>query len=244
MKSVLNQLFTNMNINPNSANNSISKILMKCYSTKEVPSIKELSNLSNVAESTITKFAISLGYKGYRELVFKIKLEISDREHQQKLEIGNKSFSDFEEKVIYAIRELRYFENKIMSAKKSIKKAKNVFLFSSYQFQNDSIFLAELLRRNKIECSYSTQMFDQLLMANKVAKDDFSIFIIGGQDTKTIELILKEFKQDNCLVLATHSKVNEVSTRFKTICIDSKQLKHLYEYRTLILKYISLQLVN
>ncbi len=244
MKSVLNQLFINININPNSANNAISKILMKSYVTKKVPSIKELAKLSNVAESTISKFAISLGYKGYRELIFKIKLEISDREIKQNLNITNNSYSQFEEKVVEFIKEFRYFENKIMKAKELIKISNKIHLFSSYQFQFEALFFSELLKRSGKECIYSTQMLDQINQVGKVSEKDFVIFIIGGQDTKTVEMLLKDFSYNDYLVLSTHSKINEFSHKDKIICIDSKELNHLYEYRSFILKYLFLQLCN
>ncbi|ALD66559.1 hypothetical protein [Spiroplasma cantharicola] len=244
MKSVLNQLFINMNINPNSANNAISKILMKSFVTKSIPSIKDLSKSANVAESTISKFAISLGYKGYRELIFKLKLEISDRETKQNLNISNRSYSQFEENIIVAIREFRYFENKISKTKEEIKKSKKIYLFSSYQFQFDALFFSELLKRNAKECFFSTQMFDQITEINKVDEKDFVIFIVGGQDTKTVEMLLNNFLYTNYLVLSTHSKVNEFTHKDRIICIDSKNLKHLYEYRSFVLKYLFLQLCN
>ncbi|WP_339030716.1 hypothetical protein [Spiroplasma endosymbiont of Cantharis nigra] len=244
MKSVLNQLFINININPNSANNAISKILLKSYLTKVIPSIKELAKLSNVAESTISKFSISLGYKGYRELIFKIKLEISDRETKQNLDSSNKNYLDFEADIVGAIKEFRSFENKIINSKISIKKSKKIYIFSSYQFQFESLFFAELLRRNGKECVYYTQMLDQINQIAKVDENDFVIFIVGGQDTKTLEMILNDFLYSNYLVLSTHSKVNEFSNKEKIICIDSKDLKHLYEYRSFILKYLFLQLCN
>ncbi|WP_339033446.1 hypothetical protein [Spiroplasma endosymbiont of Cantharis rufa] len=244
MKSVLNQLFINININPNSANNAISKILLKSYFTKVIPSIKELAKLSNVAESTISKFSISLGYKGYRELIFKIKLEISDRETKQNLDSFNKSYLDFEESIIGAIKEFGSFENKIANSKISIKKSKKIYIFSSYQFQFEALFFAELIKRKGKECVFYTQMLDQINQMEKVNENDFVIFIIGGQDTKTLEMLLNNFLYNDFLVLSTHSKVNEFNNKEKIICIDSKELKHLYEYRSFILKYLFLQLCN
>ncbi|AGY41728.1 putative transcriptional regulator [Mesoplasma florum W37] len=202
---------------------------------------KELSEKSFVSESTITKFSKSLGFSGYKELVFDLKKQNKLNEIN---EIGNmKNF-------------LRDIDDWLISKKDTIKliatsiaAEKNVYIYSSYQFRIASNFIYELLLEGEITpIIFETQY---IFMKNiKKKKQSINIILFGGLDTESLvdqvefEMLENFKKEKSFLITSQFSEEKLKKFNFNTICLDINHDSASFLIRNIAIQMLFIEVLN
>lgn len=247
MNSLLDQLFLIISRGGNSVSYVVAAELFKSYQQNKILTIKELSQYCFVSESSITKFSKKLGYSGYRELIVKLKIELSDRvpinETYSPLKLD--LFDSTEKLFNETISDLSNYKNNLYEISQKLKTANKIYIFSSYIFYEQIKNLQEILITKKINVIFTETLMYSLSTYQNITKNDYAIFFIGGQDTKTIEFIYEQICLQNIehVVFCTHSKSYKTKETKNKIIIDSKKLPHMPAIRKIIIDYLILQIV-
>ncbi|ATZ21387.1 MurR/RpiR family transcriptional regulator [Mesoplasma tabanidae] len=146
MKSVFEQLENVAKSVEDSLFKGIAKTLLNNFMEGEFKNQEEISKECYVSISTITKFCKKIGYSGYRELIFNLKLEYARLGWQK----ASKNISTFD--MLNSIQNwIISNDNFVEKIVKSIQHAQVINIYASYQVQHAAKYFVEILQElNKI----------------------------------------------------------------------------------------------
>ncbi|WP_339034900.1 hypothetical protein [Spiroplasma endosymbiont of Cantharis rufa] len=229
-------------INNNQKNNSfkiIAKNIITLFDKGEFITQKEIGELSFVATSTITKFSQSLGYSGYKELLFTLKNEYN--------KYGNlKVKKDIKAKdiLISMIEWIEKNKEFIISLANAIKEAKVIKIYGSYQINLTlQYFNQTLMALNKksLIINNDYNYFDENFKDSEI----LNLLIVCGKDNKTLIRDFEQFfdnKQKNYLIVSKiqQSKINLIFNNSLVIDYLNDDSKFIYRNMALNMLFLSI----
>lgn len=245
MNSIVDQIFGIVEKGGDSSIYSIARELFEFYSNSQIPDIKELAQKCYVSQPSITRFSQLLGCSGYRELSLKLKIEIQDRKNIKENIVSDESDLFDLTQILFndAFNFVNKYKTNIKSIGQNIKNGKRIFIFSTYVFYPEANFLKDSLIRKNCNVAFIEIVLYATDLIKVINKEDYIIFLVGGQDTKTIEYIYNTIKSQNLnhCVFITHSKNTKFQDTEDKVLIDSPLLPHTPGVRKVLLNYLILQ---
>lgn len=165
-------------------------LLDQAISKKHYPSMKQTSIECHVSESSVTLFSKKLGFTGYRELISKLKFEITyfsvdeiDKEIKQgpKEKLEETVFSSYNNKLQDHIVKLKTQLSKISKLVDKFSKAKNIHLFSSYVLQKELNWLSIFFVIKEVRVIEQTNIFSDSFKLYELKENDLIILLIGDE---------------------------------------------------------------
>lgn len=213
----------------------IAEFIMNEYDKAAFMTAASLGEAVGVSESTVVRFANTLGYDGYRELQRELQELIKNKLTTVQRISLSKDFSDYEKALKMAIRkdidniektlnELDY--QAFQEAVELILKAENVFVLglrsSSFLAEYLGFYLNFLLDNVKIVTPGASDVFEQLL---KATEKDVIIGISYPRYSKRTLEALDYGKQKGCKIIGiTDSLISPAAQYSDTTLIASSNM--------------------
>ncbi|QBQ07834.1 MurR/RpiR family transcriptional regulator [Spiroplasma gladiatoris] len=212
----------------NTIKHIISKKLLNMFLTGEFKSEKDFSKECFVSEATVTRFAKETGCSGYRELIFKLKLEYEKTILKAKEEIKKNKIN----KELETIKSMNNWVNQsksfLDSLIKNILLQKKIKILSSWQNLDSVSYFQKVLQEQNISSQVVKIELDYLDLEsyfddNKCIK----LIIISESDFKNLaSLYIKKIinkKIKNTYLITTYFKFNKIYD-------NNYQNKHLLSF--------------
>ncbi|AVN60027.1 hypothetical protein CG007_00060 [Mesoplasma entomophilum] len=179
-------------------NKIISKTILENLMKGKFLSQNEISKICFVSASTVTKFSQTIGFSGYREMMFHFKNEfLTFSQNKQSFRETN-SFKNLEEWI---------FRNRLFidTFVEEVSKTEKINIFYSWELANSAQVLYEiLLEKNKKAFIINHNQVNISFLDNSI-----NVFLISGKDNRTLKKIHSEAKkQVNSKIFTVASKLS------------------------------------
>ncbi|AAT75366.1 putative transcriptional regulator [Mesoplasma florum L1] len=200
---------------------------------------KDVCDKCFVSASTITKFSKTLGYEGFRELIFSLKNEY-DVIAQKKKTIDK--INIFESIESWIINSKNFIEN----LGKNIINSKRINIYYSYCLKSSAESLYEtILGINKDVFLINHNQIS--IINHQLRTGDINIFLVSGKDNQTLlkyyQYILANQKSSNFVIASKLSNWVEKNNDF-AITFDIGDDFSLSLYRNIALQCLTLELLK
>ncbi|ATZ18971.1 hypothetical protein ESOMN_v1c05890 [Williamsoniiplasma somnilux] len=242
-----NKLLAIVQTSSNQVKVSISNVLLRSYDDGGKYTISELSIMSYTSKSSITKFAINLGYKGYKELQFVLENDIAN--FNQNFEFNNEknmfdeTWDSIKEFTINMVSYIEIFKDDLIKINEHIKN-KKINLIWSYSLEQSIKIFAGILKQKGYYTNYSP-INNTNFSINIDARDELFLIFVSGTDNERIFNLFKKINDKNITYLfLTHSVSNSFlkpKPNFK-MNIDFENESLGYTKRQLFLSYLITQI--
>lgn len=241
MKNIREELVKVSNSTIKDSSYYISNAILKNYHEGIFLSQKDLSKLSNVSEASITLFSKKRGFNGYRELVYFLKEEFSKYNKINPLTIKTENLRTHHELINQSLNFIDTQENEIINAKKSIDKAKWVYIYSSYDQKNNAELFCESLQSVKKEIVMPLQRKMDLKYVNQMNENDLAIFILSGLDNAFLITVYNKIKDMGfkIIIIGTESQIKKTTFADSIIQLPPKSAIDTFDTtKNIYLSYI------
>lgn len=223
----------------------LADFLLKNINEASVLTISELSKKSGVSCSTINRFAITLGYKGFKEFIRDMYHEANSLPVQENVyEINHKNPLNMDiDTVIKVVCNLNIEsirnslmmieETKVLKAIEAIHKAPRVVVYALSGSVAPALDLKFKFQRLGINCEVYDNPHSLILSATTLKSKDVVIALSYTGETKEILDALKYVKENGAKIIGITMVGNNSLSKICDICIEHSSVdKGLRTYST------------
>ena len=223
----------------------LADFLLKNINEASVLTISELSKESGVSCSTINRFAITLGYKGFKEFIRDMYHEANSLPVQENVyEINHENPLNMDiDTVIKVVCNLNIEsirnslmmleETKVLKAIEAIHKAPRVVVYALSGSVAPAIDLKFKFQRLGINCEVYDNPHSLILSATTLKSKDVVIALSYTGETKEILDALKYVKENGAKIIGITMVGNNSLSKICDICIEHSSVdKGLRTYST------------
>ena len=223
----------------------LADFLLKNINEASVLTISELSKESGVSCSTINRFAITLGYKGFKEFIRDMYHEANSlpvQEHVYEINHENPLNMDIDTVIkvvcnlnIESIRNslMMLEETKVLKAIEAIHKAPRVVVYALSGSVAPALDLKFKFQRLGINCEVYDNPHSLILSATTLKSKDVVIALSYTGETKEILDALKYVKENGAKIIGITMVGNNSLSKICDICIEHSSVdKGLRTYST------------
>ena len=223
----------------------LADFLLKNINEASVLTISELSKKSGVSCSTINRFAITLGYKGFKEFIRDMYHEANSLPVQENVyEINNENQLNMDiHTVIKVVCNLNIEsirnslmmieETKVSKAIEAIHKAPRVVVYALSGSVAPALDLKFKFQRLGINCEVYDNPHSLILSATTLKSKDVVIALSYTGETKEILDALKYVKENGAKIIGITMVGNNSLSKICDICIEHSSVdKGLRTYST------------
>ncbi|AXK51590.1 MurR/RpiR family transcriptional regulator [Spiroplasma alleghenense] len=251
MREVLEDLNKYKNLDKNTLYKTVAAFILKNSNQVSEMSISDIAAGCFTNKSSITRFCQSLGFQGYKDFSFVLKLEIEKITLNQNKIItptsSDEIFKEFHQTFIKQINSINSQINKIVNLAEAIMKASDIYLLSSYENINVSEGLNEYLLSIDKPCWNPKNKKTFSFVVEKMQAPDLMIIYVSGVDN---EYLMKVFEslhfKENVFVVCSQSQSQKFSNlqAEKIIIIDPTDSRFDSNYKEIYFNYINQQIIN
>lgn len=232
---------------------AIVKSLISFYDNDHLPSITELAKSCNVSKSVITKFAQAIGYEGYVELQYSIKMEKKNLQNIN-LDSENKEYTHmFSDVKNYLLKYLNFFDEcaeeiDSIADKLLDKEYKNINIFSSSSCKEIGYIFSQALNIKGIHnLFFSNKLYEGMQLKN-ITDNDLVVLILSDSLVDEFHYKIYEFimeKTKNIILFVDSDKGNKYNTFLNKIITDRDgQAKGQTMYYQVVIQYLFIQIIH
>ena len=223
----------------------LADFLLKNINEASVLTISELSKESGVSCSTINRFAITLGYKGFKEFIRDMYHEANSLPVQENVyEINHENPLNMDiDTVIKVVCNLNIEsirnslmmleETKVLKAIEAIHKAPRVVVYALSGSVAPAVDLKFKFQRLGINCEVYDNPHSLILSATTLKSKDVVIALSYTGETKEILDALKYVKENGAKIIGITMVGNNSLSKICDICIEHSSVdKGLRTYST------------
>ena len=223
----------------------LADFLLKNINEASVLTISELSKESGVSCSTINRFAITLGYKGFKEFIRDMYHEANSLPVQENVyEINHENPLNMDiDTVIKVVCNLNIEsirnslmmieETKVLKAIEAIHKAPRVVVYALSGSVAPALDLKFKFQRLGINCEVYDNLHSLILSATTLKSKDVVIALSYTGETKEILDALKYVKENGAKIIGITMVGNNSLSKICDICIEHSSVdKGLRTYST------------
>ena len=223
----------------------LADFLLKNINEASVLTISELSKESGVSCSTINRFAITLGYKGFKEFIRDVYHEANSSPVQENVyEINHENPLNMDiDTVIKVVCNLNIEsirnslmmleETKVLKAIEAIHKAPRVVVYALSGSVAPALYLKFKFQRLGINCEVYDNPHSLILSATTLKSKDVVIALSYTGETKEILDALKYVKENGAKIIGITMVGNNSLSKICDICIEHSSVdKGLRTYST------------
>ena len=223
----------------------LADFLLKNINEASVLTISELSKKSGVSCSTINRFAITLGYKGFKEFIRDMYHEANSLPIQENVyEINHENPLNMDiDTVIKVVCNLNIEsirnslmmieETKVLKAIEAIHKAPRVVVYALSGSVAPALDLKFKFQRLGINCEVYDNPHSLILSATTLKSKDVVIALSYTGETKEILDALKYVKENGAKIIGITMVGNNSLSKICDICIEHSSVdKGLRTYST------------
>ena len=223
----------------------LADFLLKNINEASVLTISELSKESGVSCSTINRFAITLGYKGFKEFIRDMYHEANSLPVQENVyEINHENPLNMDiDTVIKVVCNLNIEsirnslmmleETKVLKAIEAIHKAPRVVVYALSGSVAPALDLKVKFQRLGINCEVYDNPHSLILSATTLKSKDVVIALSYTGETKEILDALKYVKENGAKIIGITMVGNNSLSKICDICIEHSSVdKGLRTYST------------
>ena len=223
----------------------LADFLLKNINEASVLTISELSKESGVSCSTINRFAITLGYKGFKEFIRDMYHEANSLPVQENVyEINHENPLNMDiDTVIKVVCNLNIEsirnslmmleESKVLKAIEAIHKAPRVVVYALSGSVAPALDLKFKFQRLGINCEVYDNPHSLILSATTLKSKDVVIALSYTGETKEILDALKYVKENGAKIIGITMVGNNSLSKICDICIEHSSVdKGLRTYST------------
>lgn len=223
----------------------LADFLLKNINEASVLTISELSKESGVSCSTINRFAITLGYKGFKEFIRDMYHEANSLPVQENVyEINHENPLNMDiDTVIKVVCNLNIEsirnslmmieETKVLKAIEAIHKAPRVVVYALSGSVAPALDLKFKFQRLGINCEVYDNPHSLILSATTLKSKDVVIALSYSGETKEILDALKYVKENGAKIIGITMVGNNSLSKICDICIEHSSVdKGLRTYST------------
>ena len=223
----------------------LADFLLKNINEASVLTISELSKESGVSCSTINRFAITLGYKGFKEFIRDMYHEANSLPVQENVyEINHENPLNMDiDTVIKVVCNLNIEsirnslmmleETKVLKAIEAIHKAPRVVVYALSGSVAPALDLKFKFQRLGINCEVYDNTHSLILSATTLKSKDVVIALSYTGETKEILDALKYVKENGAKIIGITMVGNNSLSKICDICIEHSSVdKGLRTYST------------
>ena len=223
----------------------LADFLLKNINEASVLTISELSKESGVSCSTINRFAITLGYKGFKEFIRDMYHEANSLPVQENVyEINHENPLNMDiDTVIKVVCNLNIEsirnslmmieETKVLKAIEAIHKAPRVVVYALSGSVAPALDLKFKFQRLGINCEVYDNPHSLILSATTLKSKDVVIALSYTVETKVILDALKYVKENGAKIIGITMVGNNSLSKICDICIEHSSVdKGLRTYST------------
>ena len=223
----------------------LADFLLKNINEASVLTISELSKKSGVSCSTINRFAITLGYKGFKEFIRDMYHEANSLPVQENVyEINHENPLNMDiDTVIKVVCNLNIEsirnslmmieESKVLKAIEAIHKAPRVVVYALSGSVAPALDLKFKFQRLGINCEVYDNPHSLILSATTLKSKDVVIALSYTGETKEILDALKYVKENGAKIIGITMVGNNSLSKICDICIEHSSVdKGLRTYST------------
>ena len=223
----------------------LADFLLKNINEASVLTISELSKESGVSCSTINRFAITLGYKGFKEFIRDMYHEANSLPVQENVyEINHENPLNMDiDTVIKVVCNLNIEsirnslmmleETKVLKAIEAIHKAPRVVVYALSGSVAPALDLKFKFQRLGINCEVYDNPHSLILSATTLKRKDVVIALSYTGETKEILDALKYVKENGAKIIGITMVGNNSLSKICDICIEHSSVdKGLRTYST------------
>lgn len=223
----------------------LADFLLKNINEASVLTISELSKKSGVSCSTINRFAITLGYKGFKEFIRDMYHEANSLPVQENVyEINHENPLNMDiDTVIKVVCNLNIEsirnslmmieETKVLKAIEAIHKAPRVVVYALSGSVAPALDLKFKFQRLGINCEVYDNPHSLILSATTLKSKDVVIALSYTGETKEILDALKYVKENGAKIIGITMVGNNSLSKICDICIEHSSVdKGLRTYST------------
>ena len=223
----------------------LADFLLKNINEASVLTISELSKESGVSCSTINRFAITLGYKGFKEFIRDMYHEANSLPVQENVyEINHENPLNMDiDTVIKVVCNLNIEsirnslmmieETKVLKAIEAIHKAPRVVVYALSGSVAPALDLKFKFQRLGINCEVYNNPHSLILSATTLKSKDVVIALSYTGETKEILDALKYVKENGAKIIGITMVGNNSLSKICDICIEHSSVdKGLRTYST------------
>jgi DNA-binding MurR/RpiR family transcriptional regulator len=201
-------------------------------------SIKKLSEITNVSEPTIVRFAKSIGYKGYREFKDDIIIDMVNNRYEENSSLlygfnlkQEDKIKDIPQKTINTtinILEEILGSISINSFEKAVDMIVNAKRIDIYRVENSISTINDLTNKLLylgLDVRRQDDIYMQNLCANNLTKDDLAIGISYSGTSKDTVDIIKRAKKSGAKTLVITNFDKSMISSFADVVIHSSNSK-------------------
>ncbi|AHI52750.1 MurR/RpiR family transcriptional regulator [Spiroplasma culicicola] len=242
MKSIREILSNLASQEPESIEKSIAKAIMKDYDKGIFKNQTEIAKEAYVSESALTKFSKKIGYAGWKEFYYNLKIEYKKYylEFDENINKDNFVLDEMVKFNAYIHKESQFLNN--LSNEIFLKK--KVIMFSGYQMEVVTDYFNDLLVELDIEVTIlkNRNLFRKLLERNL---DDYVlVMILTGNDNNFLvehyELLDQNIKTNNLFVISSNSQKHKVTAYRDLFVLTSFGGYSGYKFRRIFIEYFFL----
>ena len=224
---------------------NLADFLLKNINEASVLTISELSKESGVSCSTINRFAITLGYKGFKEFIRDMYHEANSLPVQENVyEINHENPLNMDiDTVIKVVCNLNIEsirnslmmleETKVLKAIEAIHKAPRVVVYALSGSVAPALDLKFKFQRLGINCEVYDNPHSLILSATTLKSKDVVIALSYTGETKEILDALKYVKENGAKIIGITMVGNNSLSKICDICIEHSSVdKGLRTYST------------
>ena len=223
----------------------LADFMLKNINEASVLTISELSKVSGVSCSTINRFAITLGYKGFKEFIRDMYHEANSLPVQENVyEINHENPLNMDiDTVIKVVCNLNIEsirnslmmleETKVLKAIEAIHKAPRVVVYALSGSVAPALDLKFKFQRLGINCEVYDNPHSLILSATTLKSKDVVIALSYTGETKEILDALKYVKENGAKIIGITMVGNNSLSKICDICIEHSSVdKGLRTYST------------
>jgi len=223
----------------NESLSSIAKSLLDDFFADEWHTAKEISEVYNVSEATISNYAKRLGFEGYQDLLWNLKYIRSGYNEEEGIPVNNDVIREYNQELIQQLSSNRADYSIIEKIINIGQKCQNIFIFSSYQLDDLAAYFVQLMSQKKAEIFHNPIKIYAHKTINRIMNNDLVLIFASGQDNVFLEFDFKLINNitNNIFVFASRSQAEIFWIENKTIELDLPNLPTTNHTRHLVLMY-------
>ncbi|AVN64481.1 MULTISPECIES: MurR/RpiR family transcriptional regulator [Mesoplasma] len=223
----------------------IAKYLIDCLDKGSIPTSKECSQVCFVSESTLTAFSKKYGYEGFREIIIRIKVERELYKPFEKTKLKTKD-TNVRKLFLKYMDQIDAQDPQVNKLIEEIKNARKVFIFSSYE-QNENVELfASQLQFMDIESYFNSKRRLHDMWIDKSNESDLCLFIVSGLDNQNLVSLYKQACDMNkkTFVVTSSSQSHKFINNKNLIVLQQESNMEIYlSIRNIILNYLFTKII-